>query len=174
MLTLKNIIKKRKQQTPMDRDLFDKKLDKLLTEAELLIPDEELPYLPYMESAPDVHDWYAFENELWGKGEEIRQHIVLGKKKLKKEQIERIVSICMNKNAKRGRESFILLLGRKCYIDYAEKIATLLTDADVDGHVIDTLYKMGAEGYTSQIAPFTSHNRTWIRNKAKKYIEKYN
>ena len=171
---MKNFVKtKQKQETPMDRETFDKKLNELLSDSESMIPDENLPDLPFMETAPDVHDWYVFEHELWEKGEEIRQHILYGKKIPNTEQVERIVSICMNKNAKRGRESFVLLLGKKCYVDYSGKIATLLTDADVDGHVIDTLYKMGADGYSSQIKPFINHNRAWIRNKAKKYIEKY-
>ena len=167
------ITNKTKQETPMDRETFDKKLNELLTRAESMIPEENLPDLPFMETAPDVHDWYDFEHELWGKGEEIRQHILCGKKKLNTEQIERIVLICMDKRAKRGRESFVMLLGKKCYVNYAEKIATLLNDSDVDGHVIDTLYKMGAGGYCLQVTPFINHNRTWIRNKAKKYIEKY-
>ena len=164
---------KQNQETPMDRVQFDKKLDELLTESESMIPDEVLPDLPFMETAPDVHDWYCFEHELWEKGEEIRQHILYGKKRPNTEQVERIVSICMDKRAKRGRESFVMLLGKKCYVNYAEKIATLLNDSDVDGHVIDTLYKMGADGYDTQIKQFTNHNRVWIRNKAKKYIEKY-
>ncbi len=163
-----------KQETPMDRQQFDNKLNELLFDAELMIPDEIMPDLPFMETATDVHDWYDFEHELWGKGEEIRQHILCGKKKLNTEQVERIVSICMDKRAKRGRESFVMLLGKKCYVNYAEKVATLLNDSDVDGHVIDTLYKMGADGYSLQIKPFIIHNRVWIRNKAKKYIEKYN
>ena len=164
---------KAKQETPMGREQFDNKLNELLSIAESMIPDEILPDLPFMESAPDVHDWYDFEHELWGKGEEIRQYILRGKKRPNTKQVERIVSICMDKRAKRGRESFVMLLGKKCYVNYAEKIATLLNDSDVDGHAIDTLYKMGADGYISQIKPFINHNRTWIRNKAKKYLEKY-
>ncbi|MBQ4572722.1 MAG: hypothetical protein IJA80_05545 [Clostridia bacterium] len=170
---LKNCANKKEQKTSMDRDMFDKTLNKLLSNAESMIPDENLPDLPFMETAPDVHDWYGFEHELWEKGEEIRQHILYGKKRPNTEQVERIVAICMDKRAKRGRESFVMLLGKKCYVNYAEKIATLLNDSDVDGHVIDTLYKMGADGYDIQIKPFINHNRAWIRNKATKYIEKY-
>lgn len=166
-------LNKAKQETPMDRKQFDKKLNELLSNAELMIPEEFLPDLPFMETASDVHDWYDFEHELWEKGEEIRQHILYGKKKPNTEQVERIVAICMDKKAKRGRESFVMLLGKKCYINYAEKIAILLNDSDVDGHVIDTLYKMGADSYSTQIKPFVNHNRAWIRNKAKKYIEKF-
>ena len=43
----------------MDRKAFDNEIDNLLNRAEALIPEENLPDLPYMDLAPDVHDWYA-------------------------------------------------------------------------------------------------------------------
>ena len=157
----------------MDRKTFDSELDLLLTKAENKIPDENLPDLPFMELAPDVHDWYEFEHKLWEIGEEIRQFISENKNKLNKNQIDRIVSICLDKKAKRGRQSFVMLLGKKIYNSYADMIVTVLNDDDVDGQVIDTLYKMGAKEYVEQIEPFLTHNRTWIRNEAKRYVQKY-
>ena len=157
----------------MDRKVFDNELDTLLTRAEALIPEENLPDLPYMDLAPDVHDWYEFEHKLWEIGEEIRQFISENKNKLNKNQIDRIVSICLDKKAKRGRQSFVMLLGKKIYNSYAGMIVTVLNDDDVDGQVIDTLYKMGAKEYVEQIEPFLTHNRTWIRNEAKRYVQKY-
>ncbi|MGN1161469.1 MAG: hypothetical protein ACI4SX_04390 [Candidatus Fimenecus sp.] len=157
----------------MIRKDFDNELNNLLTSAEALIPKENLPDLPFMDLVPDVHDWYKFESELWGVGENIRQFLLENKNKLNRSQIERIVEICLDKRAKRGRQSFVMLLGKKMFRDYAEQIVTLLNDVDVDGHVIDTLYKMGATEYTDLIEPFLTHNRTWIRNEAKRYIQKY-
>ena len=157
----------------MDRKAFDNEIDNLLNRAEALIPEENLPDLPYMDLAPDVHDWYEFEHKLWEIGEEIRQFISENKNKLNKNQIDRIVSICLDKKAKRGRQSFVMLLGKKIYNSYADMIVTVLNDDDVDGQVIDTLYKMGAKEYVEQIEPFLTHNRTWIRNEAKRYVQKY-
>ena len=157
----------------MDRKVCDNELDTLLTRAEALIPEENLPDLPYMDLAPDVHGWYEFEHKLWGIGEEIRQFLSENKNKLNEKQIERIVSICLDKKAKRGRQSFVMLLGRKIYSSYADKIVTVLNDDDIDGQVIDTLYKMGAKEYVERIEPFLTHNRTWIRNEAKRYVQKY-
>ena len=157
----------------MDRKAFDSDINNLLTRAEALIPEENLPDLPYMDLAPDVHDWYEFEHKLWEIGEEIRQFISENKNKLNKNQIDRIVSICLDKKAKRGRQSFVMLLGKKIYNSYADMIVTVLNDDDVDGQVIDTLYKMGAKEYVEQIEPFLTHNRTWIRNEAKRYVQKY-
>lgn len=157
----------------MDRLDFDNRLDKILSEAEALIPSEALPDLPFMPEAPDVHGYYRFEHDLWDKGEEIRQLILESKKKPNIDQIKRICNICTNPFAKRGRQSFVMLLGKKCYAEYAPIIASFLSDDDIDGHVVDTLYKMGTPDYVAQIQPLTKHNRTWIRNIAKKYINKY-
>lgn len=157
----------------MDRLDFDNQLNKILSEAESLVPNEKLPNLPFMPEAPDVHDYYRFELDLWDKGEEIRQLIFDSKKKPNIDQIKRILDICTNPLAKRGRQSFVMLLGKKCYAEYAPIIASFLSDEDIDGHVVDTLYKMGTPNYISQIQPFTKHKRTWIRNIAKKYINKY-
>ena len=157
----------------MDRDFFDKELDRLLTQAESLIPDEDMPDLPFISIAPDVRDWHTFEMQLWDVGEEIRQLICDGKKALTKDQVGRIISICLNEKGKRGRQSFVLLLGKKAYQMYAPALAPLLSSDDVNGHVIDTLYKMQAGQYADLIIPFTDHKITWIRNAAKKYVQKY-
>ena len=96
-----------------NRKIFDHEVDKLLKEAEEKIPDTELPDLPYLKEAPDVHDWYTFEHEIWDIGEEIRQLTVQNKKKFNEEQIGRIIGICLDKRVKRGRQSFVMLLGKK-------------------------------------------------------------
>ena len=157
----------------LDRQTFDDHLETLLTKAEKLIPNEELPDLPYMDVAPDVHEWYQFEHQLWDVGEEIRQLIAEHNKKLNEAQVKRIIEICLDKKAKRGRQSFIMLLGRKCYSAFADVIIHLIHDDDVDGHVIDTIYKMQVGQYVEKVKPFLNHKRTWIRNEAKKYIQKY-
>lgn len=157
----------------MNRNVFDNELDNLLMRAESLIPEENLPDLPFMELAPDAHDWYEFEHELWEVGENIRQILSKNKNKPNNIQIERIIKICFDKRAKRGRQSFVMLLGRKMYCSYANQIVLLLNDDDVDGHVIYSLYKMGAKDYVELIEPFITHKRTWIRNEAKRYIQKY-
>lgn len=157
----------------MTRAEFDARIDDILLSAERLIPQEQLPDLPYMESAPTVRDWYDFEHKLWSKGEDIRQLVLSERKDLNAEQIDRVYKICADTKAKRGRQSFVMLLGRKRFLPYADRIAVLLPDDDIDGHIISTLYKMGASQYAEQIKPYTAHTTTWIRNEAKRYIEKY-
>ncbi len=59
------------------------------------------------------------------------------------------------------------------YCCYANQIVVLLSDDSVNGHVIDTLFKMDAKEYVEQIEPFLTHKQTWIRNEAKRYVRKY-
>lgn len=57
--------------------------------------------------------------------------------------------------------------------NYANEIVKILEDDDVDGQVIHTLYKMQAGQYVELMKPFLNHKRTWIRNEAKRFIQKY-
>ena len=157
----------------MKRDAFDSQLNSLLLSAEKLIPEETLPNLPHMKLAPTVHDWYDFEHELWETGENIRQLILAEKKDLNTEQAERVCKICENAKAKRGRQSFVMLLGKKRFLPYADRIARILPDDDINGHIISTLYKMGTSQYVDRIKPYADHRITWIKNEAKRYIQKY-
>ena len=152
---------------------FDKKINSLLSKAEENIPCEVLPDLPYMKNMPDVHGWHDFEFTVWNVAEEIRQLSLASKKTFNKSQLDRIIDICLNPKTKRGRQSFVMLLGKTKYRDCAGALIPLLDDEDVNGHVIDTLYKMRAAGYTALITPFLNHPQTWIRNAAEKYIQKY-
>ncbi|MBQ0083515.1 MAG: bifunctional metallophosphatase/5'-nucleotidase [Clostridiales bacterium] len=168
--------KKRKEKkankTPMSIEEFDAEINGLLDKAESVIPKENLPELPFMKDCPDIHEWYEFEHQLWDIGEELRQETVNRQKELNKEQSDRVFNICLNKNAKRGRQSFVLLLGKKCYSEYAESLLKLLSDEDVDGHIISTLNKMGATEYKEAVKPFLNSKYSWIRKEAKKYINK--
>lgn len=157
----------------MDRREFDYKLDGLLTESERLIPQEKAQNLPDSKIFPGVPQWHPFENSLWMKGEAIRKLILESGKKPNPEQVNRICSICIDPNGGRGRQSFVMLLGRTGYASFAPMVAELLSDCDVDGQAVDTLYKMRVQGYAEQIRPFAEHRHTWIRNIAKKYLEKY-
>ena len=158
----------------MNRAEFDARIDNVLLHAERLIPKENLPDLPYMELAPTVHDRYDFEHELWDLGETVRQLILSERKELNAEQADRICKICESIKAKRGRQSFVMLLGKKRFLTYADRMANILPDDDIDGHIIGTLYKMGASQYVELIKPYAEHRITWIKNEAKRYIQKYN
>lgn len=157
----------------MTRNEFDLMIKKEIVAANELIPNEMLPDLPPMQDYPDVPEWHDFEHAMWKIGENIRQLILKHKKELNDNQINDILSICSNPNAKRGRESFVMLLGKKRHVKYAPQLIELIDDRYIEGHVVYTIEKMGAPQYTNEITPFLSHKKTWIRNIAKKYIQKY-
>ena len=156
-----------------NRVALDNEINNLLSETETNIPHEMLADLPYMKQFPDVHEWHDFEGKIWDMGEQIRQLVFTSKAYFNNDQINRILNICLDKRAKRGRQSFVMLLGKSKYCEYAHALIPLLEDEDVNGHVIDTLYKMRANAYVSLITPFLKHKRTWIRNTAKKYVQKF-
>lgn len=163
----------KKEKEKMNRKEFDSAINSLLENAEQKIPEEDLPALPPMELCSDVPDWYDFESELWEIGENMRQIICSERKDLNHEQAERVCLICLNRNAKRGRQSFVMLLGKKRFNEYADRLADLLSDDDVNGHVLDSIYKMGAPQYCKEAEPFLTSEHAWIRKTAKRYIEKY-
>lgn len=152
----------------MDRKTFDSKINSLLENAEQKIPNEYFPTL----ISTNISTWHNFEYELWGIGEVIRQIIHEEKKDLNVEQADRICEICLNSKAKRGRQSFVMLLSKKRYFKYADRLVSLLKDVDVSGHILDALYKMKALQYQEEVKPLLSSEYTWIRKLAKRYIEK--
>lgn len=153
----------------MDRLTFDAQLNRLLSEAWALIPEEDLPDRPFLSGTDS--GWYDFELKLWSKGEEIRQLIQSAGRKPSEQQISSILDICREKRAKRGRESFVLLLGRRQYAVHAEAIGQLLSDSNVAGHALEALYKMRAAGYMDRIVPFLHHEKLWIRKNAERYLK---
>ena len=156
-----------------DRAALNSEINDLLAETEATIPREMATDLPYMKQFPDVHEWHDFELKIWDMGEKIRQLIFSSKATFDQGQIRRIVDICLDKRAKRGRQSFVMLLGKVKYREQAHALIPLLEEEDVDGQVIDTLYKMRANGYVSLMTLFLKHKKTWIRNIAKKYVQKF-
>jgi len=78
-----------------------------------------------------------------------------------------------NKNAKRGRQSFIMLLWFKHCEKYAPILLDQIEDDFVRGHIIEGLNKMKASGYTEIVKKYTNDKTTWIKNQAKKYIENW-
>ena len=146
----------------------------LIAQAEAAIPSELLPDLPpglYTSGAPELYPW---EHQIWRHGEAVRQ-ILSQKKSLRKdsELQDAFVRVACNRNAKRGRQSFVMLLGYTCCVRRAPEIVGQLGDPCVAGHVIDTLLKMRCPDYVAEVQPFTSDTIAWIRNKAKTYVERY-
>ena len=151
------------------------KADKLISQAEKLIPKTFETDLPPTKLIPHVPDWHSFEHEIWRLGEELRQLIKTNLTIRKEDELfRRILKVCTNKNAKRGRQSFIMLLGAKQFSRFAADLITQVDDKFVDGQVICTIQKMHVAGFDSEVKPFIEHKHAWIRNAAKKYLTQKN
>jgi len=94
-------------------------------------PLEYPPDLPSSEELRGAPEWYSFEWKVWEIGENIR-HQLQGNPKLKAntDLLDRIISVVQCRNLRRGRQSFVLLLGFKGASGYADKIVGLLSDPE--------------------------------------------
>ena len=149
-------------------------IERLIRDAEALIPANMTPDLPAGEMTSGSPEWHNFEHEIWQVGEKVRQLMTKNASLRTDSTLQSsIAGICSNRNAKRGRQSFLMLLGYKCCQSHARTVASQLNDPCVEGHVIDTLIKMKAPGFVNEIQSFVSHRTPWVRKKAKTYCQRY-
>src|SRR5262249_39224107 len=138
-----------------------------------LAPAEYPPHLAPSEELFGAEDWYDFEREAWAVGEQVRQAFVRNPKFKKNISIlKKVLEVATCRNLRRGRQSFIMVLGFVAAGGFAEELAPALKDSDVNGHVLSTLLKMKATGFAAEVAPLASDERTWIRKLAKNYVER--
>ena len=150
-------------------------VDRLVSRAEKLIPKILEPDLPPTNLFPDIPDWHDFEHKIWKLGAELQQLIKENTALQKKDELfQRILKISINRNAKRGRQSFIMLFDKKHLSNFAKYLITQLDDEFVNGHVIKSIQKMHVAGFESEIQPFIEYKHAWIRNAAKKYLTQKN
>jgi hypothetical protein len=146
-------------------------IEALLTQARSLVPRATPIRLPPMDGFPDVPQWHHFEHSLWSIGEQIR-HAINSQPKLRSDRAlySEILKIVQSRNALRGRQSFVLLFAYRPCISWANDLASLIPDSDIEGQIISALYKMRASGFSTVVAPFLSSNAAWIRREARRYM----
>ena len=121
-----------------------------------------------------ITEWHNYEHSVWQNGEKIRQVLCEHKSLRKdKELLDLFLVVALNRNAKRGRQSFIMLFRYQHCSEYADLLIKQIDDNFVNGHIIEGLNNMKVGKFGSIVKPFTTDKTTWIRNQAKKYIEKY-
>jgi hypothetical protein len=55
----------------------------------------------------------------------------------------------------------------------AVRLVRFLGDKDIDGQVIDALLKMRVRGFVTEVSPLMKAEKTWIRNLATRYVQRY-
>lgn len=149
-------------------------IEALIRTAEATIPIEMQSDLPPVKFSDGVPDWHPFEYEIWEIGEKIRQFIFPHKALRNDRGLQNaFVRVSTNRCAKRGRQSFVMLLGYRCCVVHAASIASQLDDPCVQGHAIDVLLKMNCGDYVEEVAELTNHPRNWIRKSAYKYVRRF-
>ena len=119
----------------------------------------------------------AFETEIWIVGESIRQGIINEKKNKTNNYlkiIDDIIEIINTCKFKSGRESFVMLLSfYKNNEIVNETLVKLLNENELYGFAIKELDKIKEYGYINEIVEiYNNEKKGWIKQIAKKYIEK--
>jgi len=142
-------------------------------EALALAPPGRLPDLPPTQFSAGEPDWYPFEHQAWGIGETIwrglRTHRGLRRDPA---TLEKILQVANCQALRRGRQSFILSLGFSGASHLAEKLALMLGDSDVEGHVASALLKMRAPGFAKPVERLLASDRGWVRRTARLYLDR--
>jgi hypothetical protein len=139
-----------------------------------LAPTEYPPTLSPSKELFGAPDWYPFEHQAWRIGESITQALARDPRLRKREPIlSKVAEVATCKNLRRGRQSFVVVLGFVSARHYAERLAAFLGDPDVDGQVLHTLIKMRASGYTREAELLLFSEKTWIRRLATRYLDRY-
>ena len=158
----------------MSKEQAKFKIKELIAQAECLIPETLQENLPGMDEMPGIPKWHEYEHKIWELGERIRHELVIHKSLHKdKEILDDLLKISLNRNAKRGRQSFIMLFWYKHCREYAPQLVTQIGDEFVSGHIIKGLNKMHADEFVEPVKNFLDHKITWVRNEAKKYLVTY-
>jgi hypothetical protein len=124
-----------------------------------------------VEAAPD---WLSFELKIWELGELLRLFIREKKDWRGKSVIlDAVEKILKEKKYGKGRQTFALLLGDFGKGEYGEALGSVLDQADVYGHAIDSLLKAKIGNFIEEIKKISEIEKGWIRKSAKKYLKQF-
>ena len=117
--------------------------------------------------------WHSFEYKVWELGEQIRQDLLENQKFKKDKNLQKeIMEVIELEKLRRGRQSFVMLLGNTSSSSFHERISAFLEDKDINGHVLKTLLKMKAYQYAEKVKSLETSEHAWVRKTAKHYINK--
>ncbi len=87
---------------------------------------------------------------------------------------EDIVHLVTDRRHGKAREMLAVALGNMKDPRAVDVLIELLEDDEVAGHALIALRKLKAEKARPHIERFLNHPKTWVRNEAKKALEKLN
>ena len=146
----------------------------LCQRARALAHAQRLPDLPASAELRGERAWHPHEHTAWGLGESVRQLFKrAGSLKRDAALVAEVAAIAELASLGRGRQSFVMAIGFTAAAPVAPRLAPLLADQEVAGHVVHTLLRMRAPGYGARVAPLAKADRTWVRRKASEYIQRF-
>ena len=114
-----------------------------------------------------------FEDVIWALGEGFR-HVLKRSPKLRQHPtlFKHIGALCLDTNNRKGRESFMMLLGQYGGPNQVPMLVSLLADPEVEGHALLGLRSLKAPGGREAAKRLLSDGNAWKRTEAKKYLRK--
>lgn len=85
-----------------------------------------------------------------------------------------ILEILLDKTNGKSREMFAVALGNMKNPIVEDELINFLDDEQLAGHAIMALRKLKSKKALSALEKFLTHPKTWVRNEAKKAVEKIN
>lgn len=122
-----------------------------------------------------IDAWYDYEMDLWMFSEKIIRPFLKKHKKIRGKHIflDTLVEICLNKKFEKGRQLLVLFVGQYGKDAYKEELKSLLYDNEMQGYAIEALRHAKCFEYVDIIKEiYTNSKPGWIRQAAKKYINK--
>lgn len=127
-----------------------------------------------MRGVDGAPDWYKYETILWDICRDLIDPIFKDRKwRGWNDLIEAILKLCQNKKYGKGRQPFVLLLGKIGSIDCICTLRDLIDDDEVSIHSIDSLTKMeDLSSYTKIKLIAEGKKATPQRSYARKYVKR--
>lgn len=142
-----------------------------LGEGEWLRLLEELDCL--RDDAPSAWTEQQVTIVIWSVGESLRRSLESDRNLRSCPAIlDRVEAIAADERFARGREPFVLLLGRYGRSAQADVLVRLLDDDEIAGHALHALRLLGSPDGIFRARVLAESSRTWIRSEARKYLQK--
>jgi hypothetical protein len=142
-------------------------LSTLLRSAPSRVPHD----LPPSEHSSGQPAWHPIEHDIWAEGEALRQYRNRSPRAFADPLvIDAVLKIIECRAFRRGRQSFVMLLETPRARQFAARLAPLLSDPDIAGHVLTALLRMRALEYSALVRPLTQSPFAWVRRRATAYL----
>ena len=117
--------------------------------------------------------WYSYESLIWSLGESFRRVILRNRRFRRREKLfDAVRSLCFDERLGKGRETFIMLLGKYGGSEQIPALIKLLEDQEICGHAVYSLRLIGALDAADSMRPFLNSPKAWVRKEALKFFKK--